>query len=143
MRYGQYPEIVFEATGIYSQVLESFMQANQYPYYLLNPLAAKQQCDRLRVHKTDSSDAHKLAQTHPTSSRTPKVFESTEYQQLRVLSRFYEEIDKEIILIKSRLHNALQLTFPELVSIFPNQNSALYFFFSRIHGSYYLVQEQC
>ncbi len=43
-----------------------------------------------------------------------------------MLSRFYEEIDKEIILIKSRLHNALQLTFPELVSIFLNQNSALY-----------------
>ncbi len=68
VRYGQYPEIVFEATGIHSKVLESFMQANQYPYYLLNPLASKQQCDRLRVHKTDCSDAHKLAQTHPTSS---------------------------------------------------------------------------
>lgn len=126
MRYGQYPEIVFEATGVYSKVLESFMQANQYPYYLLNPLEAKQQCDRLRVHKTDRSDAHRLAQTHLTSNRKPKVFERTEYQQLRVLSRFYEEIDKEIILIKNRLHNALQLTFPELASIFPNQNSALY-----------------
>lgn len=126
VRDGQYPEIVFEATGIYSKVLESFMQTNQYPYYLLNPLEAKQQCDRLRVHKTDRSDAHKLAQTHPTSNRMPKVFESAEYQQLRALSRFYEEIDKEIILIKSRLHNALQLTFPELVSIFSNQNSALY-----------------
>ncbi|EUJ42250.1 transposase IS116/IS110/IS902 family protein [Listeria rocourtiae FSL F6-920] len=126
MRDGQYLEIVFEATGVYSKVLESFMQANQSPYYLLNPLEAKQQCDRLRGHKTDRSDAHRLAQTYLASNRTPKIFESTEYQQLRVLSRFHEEIDKEIILIKSRLHNALQLTFPELVSIFPNQNSALY-----------------
>ncbi|WP_430534895.1 transposase, partial [Listeria rocourtiae] len=41
VRDTQYPEIVFEATGMYSKVLESFMQANQYPYYLLNPLEAK------------------------------------------------------------------------------------------------------
>ncbi len=28
VRVGQYPETVFEATSIYSKVLESFMQAN-------------------------------------------------------------------------------------------------------------------
>ncbi|MBC1605333.1 transposase [Listeria rocourtiae] len=52
--------------------------------------------------------------------------EHPEYRQLRVLPRFYEEIDKEIILVKSRLHNALQLTFPEIYSLFPSKNSALY-----------------
>ncbi|MBC1422202.1 IS110 family transposase [Listeria seeligeri] len=74
----QYPEIIFEVTSIHSKVLESFMQANQYPYYLLNPLETKQQCDRLQAHKTDHSDAHKLAQIHPSSNRITKVFESKE-----------------------------------------------------------------
>ncbi|HEK9104137.1 TPA: transposase, partial [Bacillus pseudomycoides] len=49
---GKLPEIVFEATGIYSRQLERFMQDNQYVYCLLNPLEAKLQCDSLRIHKT-------------------------------------------------------------------------------------------
>ena len=58
------PHLVFEATGVYSRPLERFVQENGYPYYLLNPLEAKLQSDRLRNHKTDRVDA----QT-PTSSQ--------------------------------------------------------------------------
>ena len=38
---GQTPEIVFEATGVYSRGLENFLQEQQYPYSRLNPLEAK------------------------------------------------------------------------------------------------------
>jgi transposase len=67
--YGVPPEIVFESTGVYSKPLERFMNENNYSYCLLNPLEAKIQCDSLRIHKTDRSDAHQLALTHFTSSR--------------------------------------------------------------------------
>lgn len=36
------------------------------------------------------------------------------YSQLRDLSRFYQEINKDIVAHKNRLHRALQLTFPEI-----------------------------
>lgn len=37
----QTPEVVFEATGVYSQPVESLCQKNDLPYALLNPLQAK------------------------------------------------------------------------------------------------------
>lgn len=69
---GVLPAIVFEATGVYSKALERFMQACGFEYALLNPLAAKMQSLSMRMHKTDRSDAHKLAQacfTHPPRNK--------------------------------------------------------------------------
>lgn len=41
---GQPPEIVFEATGVYSKALERFFLDHDYVYYRLNPLEARHQC---------------------------------------------------------------------------------------------------
>ncbi len=62
--YGEQPYIVFESTGVYFRQLERFMNDNGFSYCLLNPLEAKLQCDTLRIHKTDKSDAYQLALTH-------------------------------------------------------------------------------
>jgi transposase len=59
---------MFEATGVYSRPLEGFMNESNYKYYLLNPLEAKLQYDFL-IHKTDKSNAHRLALTHFTIDR--------------------------------------------------------------------------
>ncbi|MFJ8415659.1 IS110 family transposase [Bacillus paramycoides] len=96
---GKSPEIVFEATGIYSRQLERFMQDNQYTYCLLNPLEAKLQCDSLRIHKTDHL-----------------------FHQLKSLSRFYSELDGELSMIRSRMHKVIQLTFPELEKMFTSKS---------------------
>ncbi|MEK4659813.1 transposase [Bacillus sp. FSL H8-0534] len=87
------PHIVFEATGVYSRQLERFMQDNKFEYFLLNPLEAKLQCDSLRIHKTDRSDAHQLALTHFTASRREKTGTDNLFYQLKSLSRFYSELD--------------------------------------------------
>lgn len=47
------PEIIFEATGVYSRRLQAFLEENSYDYTRLNPLEAKKQLDGLRVRKTD------------------------------------------------------------------------------------------
>ncbi|ESV54903.1 transposase, partial [Streptococcus agalactiae LMG 14747] len=54
------PEIIFEATGVYSRRLQAFLDDNGYAYTRLNPLEAKKQLDSLRVRKTDQIDAEKL-----------------------------------------------------------------------------------
>lgn len=58
--YGEQPYSVFESTGVYSMQLERFMNDNGSTYCPLNPLEAKLQCDSLRIHKTDKSDAHRI-----------------------------------------------------------------------------------
>lgn len=62
-------------------------------HFLLNPLEAKLQCDSLRIHKTDRSDAHQLALTHFTASRREKTGTDNLFYQLKSLSRFYNELD--------------------------------------------------
>ncbi|MED3353461.1 transposase, partial [Bacillus thuringiensis] len=119
---GELPAIVFEATGVYSRQLERFMQNNQYIYCLLNPLEAKLQCDSLRIHKTDRSDAHQLALTHFPASRREKTVTDHLFFHLKSLSRFYNELDDELSIIRNRFHNLLQLTFPELERIFTTKS---------------------
>lgn len=59
--FAKKPEIIFEATGVYSERLESFLDAYHFSYCQLNPLKAKQQLMRFRVNKTDKHDAYSLA----------------------------------------------------------------------------------
>ena len=120
--YGEEPHVVFEATGIYSRPLERFMQENNYRYCLLNPLEAKLQCDTLRIHKTDRSDAHQLALTHFTNVRRIETETDEVYRQLKRLSRHYSELDDELSVTRSRMHKVIQETFPELEKIFTTKS---------------------
>lgn len=115
--------LVFESTGIYSRPVETFCQKNQIRYCLLNPLAAKKQLEQgtLRSWKTDKHDAHKLAQTHQLNSRPEKIQQQDIYNEIRDLSRFYQEVEAEIKRTRMHLHNALQLSFPEVERFFSSR----------------------
>ncbi|MDN4608943.1 IS110 family transposase, partial [Sporosarcina highlanderae] len=122
---GQMPEIVFEATGVYSKGLECFLQAQHYPYMRLNPLEAKLQMAAMRRHKTDISDAHELAKSHFKSDRQETYVQEDYFEQMRALGRYYEEIEKEIRHHYNRLHAFLQLSFPLLEKVF-SKSSAMF-----------------
>lgn len=120
------PQIVFEATGVYSRVIETFCQKNHFAYCLLNPLEAKRQLNSdLRSVKTDKRDAHRLAQTHSQFLRKQKQQSSEIYEQTRDLARFYQQIESDIKHMRMNLHTVLQLTFPELETLFTNRLSKL------------------
>lgn len=120
------PQIVFEATGVYSRVIETFCQKNHFDYCLLNPLEAKRQLNSdLRSVKTDKRDAHRLAQTHSQFLRKQKQQSSEIYEQTRNLARFYQQIESDIKHMRMNLHTVLQLTFPELETLFTNRLSKL------------------
>ncbi len=111
---GQAPAIVFEATGTYSKPIEAFFKDYGYAYCRMNPLEANLQMASMRRYKTDISDAHELAKTHFKMEREITYIQDEYYEQMRALTRYYDEIDEEIILLKSRMHAILQLSFPEL-----------------------------
>ncbi|WP_050615882.1 IS110 family RNA-guided transposase [Bacillus testis] len=119
---GEQSSIVFESTGVYSRPLERFFRESSLPYCLLNPLEAKKQCDSLRIHKTDRSDAHRLALTHFKENRRVETPSDDVHQQLKSLSRLYDELDKELSMTRNRLHKVLQLTFPELDTLFSSKS---------------------
>lgn len=121
-----HPEIVFEATGIYSRTLQHFLECNNFNYTMLNPLAAKKQLDKLRPYKTDRNDALNLAETGFIIHRSLSYKQAPIYEQLHDLSRFYQEVSRDVINHKNRLHRALQLTFPQIEALFSNTNNELY-----------------
>lgn len=108
------PEIIFEATGVYSRRLQAFLEESGYAYTRLNPLEAKKQLDSLRVRKTDKIDAEKLAESQFILNRKPSYVQEKVYQSLRDLSRFYQNLTEDIVRTKNRPHKVLQVTFPEL-----------------------------
>ena len=106
------PEIIFEATGIYSRRLEAFLKNNNFAYTRLNPLEAKKQLDSLRHRKTDKMDAENLARTQFVLNRKATYIQEEVHEQLRDLSRFYQNLTEDIVKSKNRLHRVLQVTFP-------------------------------
>ena len=113
----QKPEIIFEATGVYSRRLQAFLEENGYAYTQLNPLEAKKQLDSLRVRKTDKIDAEALAISQFVLNRKPTYIQEEVYQELHDLSRFYQNLTEDIVRTKNRLHKVLQVTFPEMENI--------------------------
>lgn len=120
------PEIVFEATGLYSRRLRVFLDDYGYRYTQLNPLASKKQLDRLRPNKTDKNDAHNLAETQFQIDRALTYCQQPVYQELLDWSRSYDQVTCDSVTAKNRLHKALQCTFPEAEQILDSPTGHLY-----------------
>jgi Transposase. len=63
IKKAQKPIIYFEATGIYSRVIEHFCETNGLRFCRLNPLELHLKSESLRRVKTDQKDAHRIALT--------------------------------------------------------------------------------
>lgn len=120
------PKIVFEATGVYSRRLEHFFDTTGYRYTKLNPLAAKKQLDSLRPNKSDQNDARHLAETEFTFHRALTYHQLPIYQELMDSARAYSQTNEDVVRAKNRLHRVLQLTFPELESLFNSADGEFY-----------------
>ena len=80
---------------------------------------------RCVAKKTDKSDAYELAKSHFRVKRRQTYQEEEYYQQMRGLTRYYDELDSEITHLFSPLHGILQLSFQELERLF-RKRSALF-----------------
>lgn len=117
------PDFIFESTGIYSKVIERFCNEFEIEYFLMNPLEAKLQTEHMRSQKSDMKDAHRLAQSHFRFNRKVKKQADNIYLELKSLSRMYDNNEQDIKRVRSRLHEHLQLSFPEMEGTFSNVSS--------------------
>ncbi|MBM6957815.1 IS110 family transposase [Lactobacillus gallinarum] len=117
--FSKHPQIIFEATGVYSRRLQSFLEDYGYDYVIINPLKAKKEMDMgLRHNKTDKTDAYHLALIQRLYHHPINQLQSQTYKQLNSLSRFYNQLTADLVMAKNRLHQALQSTFPEIENLF-------------------------
>jgi transposase len=121
------PEIVFEATGVYSRRLNRFLTDHGYDFVQMNPLAAKRQLDnQVRGNKNDTLDARNLALTHFQIERALFYQQRPIYGELQGMSRYYAEVNDDIVRNKNRMHKALQSTFPEIENVTSDTDGKLY-----------------
>lgn len=119
--FREHPQIIFEATGVYSRRLQAFLEDYGYDYVIINPLKAKKEMDSgLRHSKTDKNDAYHLALIQKLYHHQTNPIQAKYYQQLNSISRFYVQLTTDIVTCKNRLHKALQSTFPDVEQLFSN-----------------------
>lgn len=117
--FKEHPQIIFEATGVYSRRLQALLEDYGYDYVVINPLKAKKEMDSgLRRNKTDKADAYRLAMIqrlykHPVSQAQSQI-----YKQLGSMSHFYDQLTSDIVTDKNRLHQSLQSTFAGIEELF-------------------------
>lgn len=125
IKQAQAPIIYFEATGIYSRVIEHFCETNGLHFCRLNPLELHLKSESLRRVKTDQKDAHRIALTVQENTFRLSVPWSKDYLALHELSRFYNQLNADWNYRLNHLHTALEQTFPELKQLFVNRTSKL------------------
>ena len=54
-------------------------------------------------------------------NRKPTYVQQEVYQHLPDLSRFYQNMNEDLVRAKNRLHKVLQVTFPQLEISYPHQ----------------------
>lgn len=108
------PEIIFEATGVYSRRIQAFLIHQRYEFIRMNPLASKKELDQLRPNKNDKSDAYNLAYAQHIFKHQPTYVEEPIYVEMRIMGRYYQQCVSDMVTLKNRLHRALQDTFPEV-----------------------------
>ena len=125
IKKAQKPIIYFEATGIYSRVIEHFCETNGLRFCRLNPLELHLKSESLRRVKTDQKDAHRIALTVQENAFRLTVPWKKDYLQLHELSRFYNQLNADWNYRLNHLHTALEQVFPELKQLFVNRTSKL------------------
>ncbi len=113
------PKIVMEATGVYSKSLAEFFFERGYEVYVLNPLTTSHiKSKSLRKVKTDPIDTMRIAHAFYTLNLSPFKPQSAIYQELRMLSRQYDGINKTYQELVVRLHTIVDLVFPNFNRVF-------------------------
>ncbi|WP_430487212.1 IS110 family transposase [Lactobacillus delbrueckii subsp. bulgaricus] len=121
------PQIIFEATGVYSRRLQAFLDMHELRYVMMNPLEAKRKTkDDLHQNKTDKLDALYLAKLQSEHPQRLAYVQNKEYQELMANNRIYEQASHDLISNKNRLHKAVQLTFPEIEHLLANPRGKNY-----------------
>ncbi|ATF41859.1 IS110 family transposase [Weissella paramesenteroides] len=119
------PNVIFEATGVYSKSLERFFTDYNIPYKVVNPLALHLKLQTLRQNKTDVSDARALASIADDPAFAVHVKVENIYEQLKTLSNNYLQVIEDIKVVSNQIRRGLELSFPEMNTLFNPITSTL------------------
>ncbi len=116
--------IGLESTGIYHTNIIAFLIAHDFQVMMINPILTNMARKANKVHspKNDNLDSQTICKYMIDHSDEFSPYTSTLYhkQTLKSLSRKRFFIVEELRKAKIVVNNLIQLTFPELISLFSN-----------------------
>lgn len=119
---GEQPKILMEPTSHYHYPVLKALQEAGFPVCLINPYQMKKYGDiELRKAKTDKKDALRIAKYALEKSYLLTTYNSAEqkYEDLRFLSRQYNQRINNVKFSKTQLINLLDETMPGITNILP------------------------
>lgn len=82
--------------------------------------------NNLRHLKTDRTHSFKLAEIQFDKPQPLTPEQDYLYHEMQNASRFYEELTKDLVIYKNRLHRALQSTFPQIKQVSSSHAGQVY-----------------
>lgn len=121
--------IIFETTGYYSNALTRYLQQKHIKFIELNPFEASLRMAELRRNKNDSNDSFKLAMLGITQYDEIKFrgrqYSDGSYKNLKKYCLNYLYLQKCQTRAINHLRSLIELSFPELNSIFVHASSVM------------------
>lgn len=117
---------VFEATGVYHEVLKKYLDDKNYDYYIISPLlSAKYRQTELHSNKTDPLDCANIAKVYyGTNQDKLNKYKSpvSKYENLQRLNRYYEDLLVHLRKYKVTLRSYLDIAMPDYDTCFPKKD---------------------
>jgi transposase len=109
-----------EPTNYFWKLLAADLERHQLAYRLVNPYTVKKhrEGDQLDRSKDDVRDAFAIAELLRTGKFTDTQLLHGLYAELRQHATRYDQLRREIVRQKNRLHGAVGQLFPELTRVF-------------------------
>lgn len=117
---------VFEATGVYHEVLRKYLDDNKLEYYIISPLlSAKYRQTELHSNKSDPLDCTNIAKVYyGTKDERLNQYKSpvSKYENLQRLNRYYEDVLVHLRKYKVTLRSYLDIAMPDFDTCFPKKD---------------------
>ena len=114
--------IFLESTSTYHKPVQRYFLEHGYCVNVINPIHGKNNTRNLRLTKTDRQDCFNLADLFfKTNIKNNNSSINDLYNNLNLLSRQYNNLTENIVRIKNRYIQLVNLVFPEMSLLFKDK----------------------
>jgi transposase len=120
---GTYGEVVyvFESTGIYHKIIETFLMNQGEKCIILNPLeASRVRKTAIRATKTDARDCMSIAKAYYTNDYRLHNQKDELYEKLHSMNGYYNFLVQQLREMKVCFRNALDIVYPRFDEVYPD-----------------------
>lgn len=115
--------IFLESTSTYHKPVQRYFLEHGYNVNVINPIHSKNNTRNLRLTKTDKQDCFNLADLFfKTDIKNNNQSINDFYNNLNLLSRQYNNLTENIVRIKNRYIQLVDLVFPEMSLLFKGKD---------------------